>query len=444
MSNGVRVIRSLLDTDLYKLTMQAAIHANYPGVDCEFELTNRTPSKKLNKAGFEWFKRELGYLGDLRFTDAEIEYLQNELEYLGTAHFEWLKNVRLNPAEELIVKSEVDEEGMVGISLRARGAWDIVTLYEIPVLSLLSEAYFRFVDRIWCIDGNVVAQCTNNGIVKEVAFDIVEEQGVRKASKLVANGCQFSEFGTRRRRSFDVQYAVIRGLVRGSNVDGKGRLLGTSNVLMAKEFKIPPIGTVGHEWMMGIGAIEANRCGNYDGYLHANRISMERYLSVVGPKHMGLALTDTYGTENYLKDFKEPFVDYYIGVRQDSGDPTDYARKVSKWYSDRGYVGDKSKIICFSDSLNVEKCIRLQKLCDEELELKPIFGIGTNLTNDFDSEPMNIVMKLIKCGGGFAIKLSDNVGKHMGDELTILKVKERLGYVDTEWEGGNEEHRWGK
>lgn len=440
------MIKSLLDTDLYKLTMQAAIHANYPGVDCEFELTNRTPGKKLNKAGFEWFEREIGYLADLQFSDAEIAYLRSELGYLGEAHFEWLKNVRLNPAEEMVVTPEVDSDGMVGVHVLARGAWEVVTLYEIPVLSLLSEAYFRFVDRVWQIDGVVVAECTEDGIVEAKAFDVVEEQGAGKAAALVANGCRFSEFGTRRRRSYEVQHAVIRGLVRGSK-SGSGALLGTSNVLLAMEFGIPPIGTVGHEWMMGIGAIESHLNGDdvdYDGYVRANTVAMERYLSVVGPKHMGLALTDTYGTVNYLNYFKQPFVDYYVGVRQDSGDPVEYARMVSKWYAERGYVGDKRKIICFSDSLNVDKCIALQRLCDEELELLPAYGIGTNMTNDFDSEPMNIVMKLVKCGGGFAIKLSDNIGKHMGDEETILKVKERLSYVDKKWEGGDEEHRWKK
>lgn len=446
MGDKDAVIKSFLDTDLYKLTMQAAIHLNYPGVPCEFLLTNRTPTKRLNRAGYEWFLDQVHRLGELRFADEEMDYLREKLGYLSDGHFEWLQNVKLTPDKEIKIDVHIDDNGGYNLTITASGAWEVVTLYEIPILSLLSECYFRFVDTKWTIGGEFVAAYNEQGALTGSDFAVVERQGFAKGKKLLENGCRFSEFGTRRRRSYEVQHAVIKGLVAAANETTSGVLLGTSNVYLAKEFGIQPIGTIGHEWMMGIGAIEAMRTGeaDYDAYLRANRIGMEKYLKCVGESHMGLALTDTYGTENYMKWLTKPFVDYYIGVRQDSGDPVAYAKMVSEWYARQGYVGDSKKVICFSDSLNVEKCLKLHKLCEETLEVVPTFGIGTNLTNDFDSEPMNIVMKLVMCGGGHSIKLSDNIGKNMGDARTVLEVKKRLGYVDTVWEEGDESKRWSK
>lgn len=439
-----RVITSFLDTDLYKLTMQAAIHLNYPNTKAEFLLTNRTPTKKLNKAGYEWLVNQIQQLSELRFTDDEIEYLKEKLSFIDDAHFEWLAKVTLNPENEVIIEHDVDNNGFYNITITASGDWDVVTLYEIPILSLLSECYFRFIDTKWSIKGAEVAEFENGELVT-ADFEIVERQAYAKAKALIDGGCKFSEFGTRRRRSFDVQYNVIKGIVSAAKTNnGNSILLGTSNVMLAKEFGIQPVGTIGHEWMMGIGAITSNYGSSvdYSAYLRANKVSMLNYHKLVGDNHMGLALTDTYGTDNYLNSFDDVFVDRYIGVRQDSGDPELYARKISSWYVNKGYVGDKKKMICFSDSLNVDKCLRLNKLCDEELDVVASFGIGTNFTNDFDSSPMNIVMKLIKCGGGNAIKLSDDIGKNMGDMKTVSEVKSLMGYVEKSWEFGDESKRW--
>lgn len=437
--------------------MQAAIHRHYPNVPCEFLLTNRTPTKTLNRKGYEWFCQQVKSLGDLKFTEEELDYLKKKLGYLGEDHFKWLETIKLNPDKEINIVPHIDESDpdKYNLTITASGDWDVVTLYEIPVLSLLSECYFRFVDTNWKIDGKEVAILSNGSYDESIPkpdFKLVFDQAYEKAHQLLDAGCVFSEFGTRRRRSFEVQHHVMKGIMGYARKGGyEGKFLGTSNVLFAKEFDVEPIGTIGHEWMMGVGAVQSIRTGrignpNYDAYLTANRVAMEQYVALVGPNHSGLALTDTYGTDNYLKQFTEPYIGYYVGVRQDSGDPKDYAVKLSQWYKDHGYVGDKKKLICFSDSLNVQKCIMLKKLCDDESKcgIRSSFGIGTNLTNDFDSEPMNIVMKLISCGGGHAIKISDNIGKNMGDATTVLEVKKRLGYVEHSWTGGDEAHRWKK
>lgn len=448
------IITSLLDTDLYKITMQAAIHKHYPKVPCEFLLTNRTPDKKLNRKAYDWLCQQIKCLEDLRFTDEEIAYLKTKIGYMGDDHFDWLKTVRLNPDKEIKIIPEVSGDEY-NLTITAFGDWEIVTLYEIPVLSLLSECYFRFIDTNWKIDGKEVAVLDDGSYAESFPtpdFQLVQNQAFEKTEKLLNAGCVFSEFGTRRRRSFEVQRAVMQGIMRSvESSTSKGKFLGTSNVLFAKEFGVDPIGTIGHEWMMGVGAVQSIRTStvegqpNYDAYLTANRLAMEQYVELVGPSHAGLALTDTYGTDNFLKQFTEPYIGYYVGVRQDSGDPKEYARKLSAWYREHGYVGAKKKLICFSDSLNVNKCIDLKSICDDSsCDINCVFGIGTNLTNDFDTEPMNIVMKLLSCGGGHSIKISDNIGKNMGDSNTVQEVKKRLGYVEHKWAGGDESHRWKK
>lgn len=428
---GEQIITSLLDTDLYKITMNAAIHKYYEGVPAEFKLTNRTPAKKLTTEALDWLRYQISLLSNLRFKEEEIAFLKSKVGYLGDEYFEWIRTqFKLTPSEE--IKLELTEDG--DIELYVNGSWDIITLYEIPILALVSEAYFKFVDKEWTIDGKLATD------------DLIAQRAREKSLRLLETGCVFSEFGTRRRRSLQVQRSVMRGITEASiqGASFKGKCLGTSNVLLAMEFNTNPIGTIGHEWMMGVGANKFAKEKSFAAYTTSNKLAIEQYVGLVGLPNAGLALTDTYGTDNFLQQFSEPYIGAYIGMRQDSGDPEEYVRNVSKWYAMKGYTGDKAKMVCFSDSLNVDKCIKLKRVCEEECGMKASFGIGTNFTNDFDSEPMNIVCKLVSCGGEYAIKISDNVGKNMGDPETVAGVKKALGYVDKDWIGGDEAHRWTK
>ncbi|GMM31499.1 nicotinate phosphoribosyltransferase [Martiniozyma asiatica (nom. inval.)] len=425
------IITSLLDTDLYKLTMQAAIHKYYANVPCVFKLTNRTPDKKLTPEALDWLNEQIQSLGNLRFKKDELDFLRLKVGYLGEDYFKWLESFQLKPSEQ--IKLNVNGDAM---ELLVEGPWDVVTLYEIPVLALVSESYFRFIDTEWKLNGKIVKD-------NDSSMQLVVDHAKQKSSELLEAGCVFSEFGSRRRRSLSVHKAVMKGIMAAVNEGaGPGKCLGTSNVLLAKEFGTNPIGTIGHEWMMGVGAIAFSKSKNYTAYTNANKLSVEQYVGLVGLKNAGLALTDTYGTENFLQQFEEPYIGSYIGMRQDSGDPSDYVRKVSKWYKEKGYYNEKAKMVCFSDSLNVAKCIKLKAVCENECGMKASFGIGTNFTNDFDSEPMNIVCKLLSCGGAWAIKISDNAGKNMGDDATVQGVKKALGYVERQWAEGDETHRW--
>lgn len=423
-----RVINSLLDTDLYKLTMHAAVFQNFSDAEVVYKYTNRSSQLHFNSDAIAWLRKQLSFLGELKFTAEEIEYLSNEIQCFPKAYLEYLENFSLDPETQIDFSTQAIEGSSDEFKLEilVKGKWTDTILYEIPVLALVSEAYFKYVDTDWTYDGQV-------------------EQAKAKALELFDHQIKFSEFGTRRRRSTRTQDLVMEGIMNAVNENAKENrqyLLGTSNVLFAKKYGVKPIGTVAHEWVMGIAAIT-------DDYINANKNAMDYWIKTFGPEHAGLALTDTFGTDNFLESFKRPYSDYYVGVRQDSGDPIDYTKKIANHYHNVLNLPKFSKIICYSDSLNIEKAIQYAKVA-HDYGLLATFGIGTNLTNDFHrssdpsikSEPLNIVIKLLEVNKRHAIKISDNLGKNMGDPKTVGRVKEELGYVERSWAGDTEAHRW--
>lgn len=258
-------------------------------------------------------------------------------------------------------------------------------------------------------------------------YDGQEEKAYEKGMRLLEAGCITSEFGTRRRRDYHTQALVFRGLVRASKDAAAkgfpGKLSGTSNVHLAMRFNMAPVGTVAHEWFMGTAAI-------FDDYKKATEEALHHWVNCFG-SNLSIALTDTFGTPEFLKSFSLPvrpiegvpvnpdfkkedgslksYAELFNGIRQDSGDPVTYAQTIRKYYDDQG-IKDK-KVIVFSDSLDIDKCILYKKAADE-LNLQPTFGVGTFLTNDFvhtktgtKSTPMNIVIKLSSAAGRPAIKI---------------------------------------
>jgi len=444
---------SFLDTDLYKLTMQCAVYKCFRDVPVSYAFTNRTPDKKLSRAAFKWLEEQIRKLGNISLSSEEYRFLQTHCDYLTPEYLNFLKDFRLDPREQVkatfkpVDKDTGADDELGDIDISIKGVWVETILYEIPILALTSEAYFLFMDKDWNYDGQ-----------EQAAFE--------KGMRLLEAGCITSEFGTRRRRDYHTQALVFRGLVKASEKAKEqgypGKLSGTSNVHLAMRFNIPPVGTVAHEWFMGTASIVGD-------YTTATEEALRRWVSCFGPK-LAIALTDTFGTQEFLKAFSKPvrpidssfpretfqkedgtpktYAELFTGVRQDSGDPEEYVKILREYYDGEG-IKDK-KTIVFSDSLNIDRCLEYKQVA-EKYGFHPTFGVGTFLTNDFThlktgakSVPLNIVIKLSSAAGRPAIKISDNIGKNTGDKSTVEKVKKELGYVEHEWEGGDETSRWGK
>ncbi|AEO53363.1 hypothetical protein MYCTH_2294558 [Thermothelomyces thermophilus ATCC 42464] len=460
---------SFLDTDLYKLTMQCAVLKYYKDVPVTYQYTNRTPEKKLSRKAFRWLEDQVRKLGNISLSTEELNYLKEHCPYLSPAYLEFLSEFRLRPREQVELSfrptgQDTGAETDIGdLDIKISGVWSETILYEIPLLALTSEAYFKFMEPDWTYEGQ-----------EQLAFD--------KGMRLLEAGCVFSEFGTRRRRDYHTQALVFRGLTKASKEAAKrglpGKLSGTSNVHLAMRFNIPPVGTVAHEWFMGTAAIVGD-------YHKATEEALRRWVGCFGEGVLGIALTDTFGTPEFLKAFRKPvqhlgeplpasarkpsiadsfistgsgaqtvqktnktYADIFTGVRQDSGDPKSFVKLIRDFYDQEG-IHDK-KVIVFSDSLNIDRCLEYKQV-SEEAGFQPTFGVGTFLTNDFvntktgkKSTPLNIVIKLSSANGNPAIKISDNIGKNTGDKATVEKVKRELGYVEKEWEGGDETARWGR
>lgn len=353
-------------------------------------------------------------LGNISLSDEEYSFLKKHCTYLTDDYLAFLKEFRLRPREQVKltftpVGEDTGADKDVGdINIEIKGTWSETILYEIPMLALTSEAYFRFIDWDWNYEGQ-------------------EEGAYRKGMQLLEAGCTFSEFGTRRRRDYHTQALVFRGLVRASKeAESKGlsgKLSGTSNVHLAMRFGIPPVGTVAHEWFMGIAAIQ-------NDYKEATEAALRYWVGAFGGK-LGIALTDTFGTREFLNAFSKPvsnvdggdlsadftkadgsamsYAELFQGVRQDSGDPADYVEMLRQYYQSQGITEKKTMV--FSDSLNIERCLEYKKI-SEKAGFVPTFGVGTFLTNDFKrltngtkSVPLNIVIKLSSAAGRNAVKI---------------------------------------
>ncbi|KAJ5225049.1 Nicotinate phosphoribosyltransferase [Penicillium chermesinum] len=439
-------IFSLLDTDLYKLTMQCAIYKYFSDVHVTYSFTNRTPDMKLQRGAYKWLLKQIEALSNIRVTSEERAFLKKKCPYLNETYLTFLETFRLKPSEqiELVFTPTQDtgsnkDEGTVVYTIQ--GLWVDTILYEIPLLALTSQAYFKFSNTDWDYEGQ-------------------EEKAFRKGCVLLQNGCVFSEFGSRRRRDYHTHDLVMKGLTRAA-AEGKkngwpGVLTGTSNVHFAMKYDTNAVGTVAHEWYMAIAAIT-------DDYEKANELALRYWLGCFGEGVLGIALTDTFGTPAFLKAFRQPvssieddkptessktFAQTYTGVRQDSGDPAFFVKTIREFY-DREGITDK-KTVVFSDSLNIDHCLEYKKLA-EDAGLAPSFGVGTFFTNDFvnkstgdKSKPLNIVIKIATANGKPAVKLSDNLGKNTGDSAKVQEVKKKLGYTEQKWNEIDESNRWTK
>ncbi|KIO16104.1 hypothetical protein M407DRAFT_86379, partial [Tulasnella calospora MUT 4182] len=385
------------------LTMQQAVLHHFPEAQVEYRFTNRSKGMRFNTACIDAIVEAINRLEDISLTKDERSWLESNCTYFRPEYLDYLQKFRFRPKEQVTVRylPSLDNPGFGDLELEFRGLWTETILYETPVMAIVSEAYFNHVDTDWSLTGT-------------------EELAYQKGKTLFQGGIALSEFGARRRRSYDSQKLVVEGLLRAHrefSATSKGRLTGTSNVHFAHMFNLMPIGTIAHEWMMGIAAAR--------GYERANLLALELWEEVYPTtlsNSLHIAPTDTFTSPVFFNTLllNPGLAARWRGLRQDSGNPLDFIPLAKAAYEKLG-INPRDKLIVFSDSLDVEACLKIKKATDE-VGFQSSFGIGTFLTNDFKklsnserSMPLIMVIKLRLIDGKECIKISDDVTKASAD-----------------------------
>ena len=386
-----KVLTSLLDNDFYKFTMQCGVVQLFPKTKARYTFINR--GKHEFPEGFDKALRAaVDAMADLKLTKDEKAFLVKNCPYLSPLYLDFLEGYRYDPSEVHIAQEGND------LKVTVEGHWYRTILWEVPLLSIISELYYQLMNATAWTDAQVIA----NTREKELLY---KELGV-----------VFAEFGTRRRHSYHVHDIVMRTLLEGYG----STFMGSSNVHFAMKYKVKPIGTHAHEWFMFHAA-------EYS-YKMANALSLEHWVDVYRGD-LGVALSDTYTTDVFFKQFDKKFSKLFDGVRHDSGDPIVFAEKTIAHYKKMG-IDPLSKYIIFSDGLNPKKVQSITEASKGKIGIS--FGIGTDLTNDVGLRPMNIVMKLTEVLTSDnewvpTVKLSDEPNKHTGDPKMIALAKGILG-----------------
>lgn len=391
------IITSILTTDLYKLTMGQAVAKEFARAPVSYSFINR--GKTVFPKGFaDELRNQIELMSQLRLTKDELSFLTAKCgRFLDPVYLNMiLSGYQFDPREVKISQNDGD------LSVEINGEWARTIYWEVPLMALIVELYYLLEKHPLMIRSRVAT-------LSEV-YDEAYKKGVRLAEAK----CKLSEFGTRRRHSGKIQQTVLKALKESMGE----YLIGTSNVQLAMEMGITPQGTQAHEWISGIAAIE--------GLEKANLKSMQRWSKVYNGD-LGIALTDTFGTDSFFRDFNLYYAKLFDGVRHDSGDPISFGERVIEHY-DKLRIDPKSKIIFFSDGLDVDSAIMIKHHFKDRVKIS--FGIGTSLTNDIGYKPLNIVIKLINVCGTPAVKLSDNQGKEIGDSDYIRIAKKLHGCRD--------------
>ena len=402
------IVRSLIDTDFYKLLMCQSIFRNHPDTQVTFSLINRSKSIRLAELVDEGELREqLDHIRSLSLTRGESTWMRGNTFYgqrqMFTPEFmDWFENLSLPPYQ--LEKHDGQYE------LTFEGKWPEVMLWEIPALAVLMELRSR----------------TVLNRMARFELQILYARAMTKLWQKVEHlrdvpGLRIADFGTRRRHSFLWQDWCVQAMGEGLGE----KFVGTSNCLIAKNRDVEAIGTNAHELPMIYAAL-----ANSDEELARAPYEV---LSDWHEEHSGnlrIILPDTYGTEGFLKNAPD-WLAGWTGMRIDSGDPATGAERAINWWKARGEDPTK-KLIIFSDGLDEGKIVELQTQFHGRARIS--FGWGTLLTNDFrgltpdDSlMPFSLVCKAISAEGRPTVKLSDNPRKAMGPADEIARYKRVFG-----------------
>lgn len=383
MAKNKGIIKSLLDQDLYKLTMlQTYYHWFQNADDCEFKFKCRNPG--IDMAPFvNEIREELEQLCTLKFTENELWYLSG-LDYIKKDFIDFLRLFKLD-MRHVHIQVRGKE-----IDLRFKGPLIYTSMFEIFALAIINEVYFR-------------------NTVKEPKWDEARRRLLDKI-ELVKNHpdaarFKFSDFGTRRRFSKEWQYQVVETLKNQL----PNNFVGTSNVYLARELGLTPIGTMAHEFMQAAQAMGPRLV---DSQNYALETWVKEYRG-----RLGIALTDVVGMDAFLRDFDLYFAKLFDGLRHDSGCPFEWAQKAINHYK-KLRIDPMTKTLVFSDGLDFPTALKIYDAFKDEASVA--FGIGTNLTNDLGVKALNIVIKMTRCRNQPVAKISDSPGKEMCEDEAFL------------------------
>lgn len=394
------IITHFTDDDLYKFTMCCAVIDNYPRARVKYIFQDR--DNRVYPAGFA---RELAAqveaLDSLRITEAEISFMKRRCPYIPFWFYSFLKGFRYDHRH---VRIRQDALGHLEIAIE--GDWTNVILFEVKILALVSELYYIM-----------------TGLNSRFDYNTFAAKSRAKARALIANDCVFSDFGTRRRASFEAQKHAVGAITAcQQEMGGEQRFMGTSNVYLAMENNLTPMGTMAHEFICALG-------GMY-GPQMANHLAMKAWSSTYRGS-LGTFLYDTFGWEIFSLNFSEDYANMFKGLRVDSGDNLVELERIAAKYRSLD-IDPATKNVIFSNNLTTDAAIAIRNRVAGRC--KPAFGIGTHFTNDFDGiAPLNIVIKLVAAKiteswpfYNETCKLSEDAGKNTGNPEVIARFKRAL------------------
>lgn len=398
-----QIITHFTDDDLYKFTMCCAVIDNFPRTHVRYKFTDR--SDTVYPTGFaDELRRQIEMLENIVITDEEIAFMRHRCRYIPAWFYSYLKGFRYDRRRVTVKQDSVGH-----LDVEFEGCWSDTILLEVKVLAIISELYYIM-----------------TGQAGDLDYVRYYDKSRQKALRMIEAGCMFSDFGTRRRASFEAQDTAVRAMKECQDaVKGPGRFIGTSNVYLAMKYDLVPIGTMAHELICAIAGMYGPQMANY--------LAMKTWANTYRGA-LGTFLYDTYGWQIFSLNFSEDYANMFKGLRVDSGDNYRELDLIVDKYRSLN-IDPRSKQIVFSNGLNVDEAIKIQTYA--EGKCRPSFGIGTHFTNDFEGiRPMNIVIKLlaVKITESWPFycetcKLSEEQGKYTGNPATVRRFMEALHLI---------------
>ena len=386
------IIASLLDTDLYKFTMMQAVLHQFPGAQVEYRFKCRNGDVALAPFVDE-VNREVDDLCKLKFADDELDYLR-ALRYVKSDFVDFLALFHFNRAH-IDIRADGSD-----LSISIKGPWLHTILFEVPVLAIVNEVYFR--------NRHPQPDLTTGRERLATKLALVNAQSAALAFS-------FADYGTRRRFSHDWQREVLATVQANTSAS----FVGTSNVFFAKELGLLAVGTMAHEWLQAAQALGPRLA---DSQRWAFQKWADEYRG-----DLGIALSDVAGLKAFMRDFDMYFCKLFDGARHDSGEPIAWGEAIINHYL-ANRVDPRSKSLVFSDGLTFPRAVDIAK--HFQSRAKTAFGIGTNLTNDLGYTPLQIVIKMVRCNGQPVAKLSDTPAKTMCDDASYLAYLKQVFEIE--------------